>query len=101
MTYTRLPHGAAPVIQRSDYKGREYDRFYVRRDSINPGWFVFGIAKAGIGRDAYDGDLVHMLCARPDVASARWPKRNGNVRLGWRTKAEAAHVARAMNEGVL
>lgn len=79
MAYTRLPHNVDPAFSPMRPMCRRYaaDRVEGFR-----GWFVTG---------AYLGDgAERLICARPE--GFREP-------LGWRTKGEAAHIARAMNEG--
>lgn len=76
-----------------DYRGRLYDRFYVRRDvSIYPGWFIFG-------RNPEYGDRLIKLCGRPHEPKRRYRKRTCLVYVGWRYKREAAAALQLIREG--
>ena len=77
-----------------DYKGRTYDRFFAGRDTPRPGWFVIGWGRDKVHREI----AVSKVCAWPDAPPAKYWRRNGEMRLGWRTKAEAAHYAQMLNE---
>ncbi len=91
---TRLHQNTPPATSTLDLRGRHYDRFFARRDSVAPGWFVFG-------RNPEYGDALVMPCAWPDAPPVTYKKRNGKVRLGWRTKGEAQFWADHMNAGTL
>ncbi len=81
------------IVQTSDYRGRTYHHFHVRRDPGSaPGWFVFGRGSNG----EYGGHLIS-LCARPDVPWRRHPHYNVKVRRGWLTRREAQRIADVMN----
>ncbi len=62
--------------------------FFVDRDSIDPGWFVWG-RWGGVGR----GVGVVKRVAWPAGPMRKWPKITRLVQLGFRTKAEAQLVA--------
>ena len=80
------------IVTTSDYLNRQYDRFYVGRDSIQPGWFVFGM------NPGY-GDRLRMICAYPDKPARKFRYRNCKLHAGWRTKGEALDIASRMNQG--
>lgn len=79
------------------YDGSKFYGFYVAKDAVCPGWLIYGrnAEKYGRNRDTGRGNYV-MLCGY--VREGKWPKRNGKVRIGWRTRKEAqaaldAHLA--------
>lgn len=79
------------MTETTDYKGREFTKFYVSKDSSRaPGWFVFG------RNPEYAHSLIK-LCARPIVKARSHPHYNGLIESGWKTKREAQTIADAMN----
>lgn len=78
------------AIETTDYKGRRFDRFEVRRDNIAPGWFVFG-------RNPEYGDTLIKMVAWIDEPKKRYRGRNCKTVRGWRTKREAQSIADKMN----
>ena len=75
-------------ISNEGWDGSKFYGFYVGRDSVAPGWVIFGRNAEKYGRNTKTGRGNYvMLCGY--VREGKWPKRNGKVRIGWRTKREA------------
>ena len=84
------------------YSGHIFSDFYAQRSpSDGPGWFIYGRNAEKYGRKP-DGEGAYvMLCARPDVKAQRSRGYNGQVRRGFRNRAEAQAVADCLNRSAV
>lgn len=77
-------------LNEPDYAGRHYDRFFVSRDHVGPGWYIFG-------RNPEYGNHLICLVARPNVPPRKHSHYNVRVRRGFRLKRDAESVAAYLN----
>lgn len=76
---------------------RRFDsEFFVGRDSIDPGWFVWG-RWGGVGK----GQGVIKKVAWPAGPARKWPKISRLVQPGFRTKGEAQDMADRLAAGTV
>lgn len=82
-----------------DYKGRKYSDYYVGRESIGKGWYVFGRNSTDYGVKADGKGALVSLVAYPDLPARKLPKISRLVQVGFRTKGDAQLVADELNAG--
>jgi len=78
------------IVMTRDYRGRTFSDFYVGRETIGKGWYVYG------RNSEYGGTLV-ALVAYPDAPPRKLPKISRLVHVGFSSKAEAQAVADTLN----